>query len=219
MHSEAKERLINQFRAYLEAADGLATVEDQERSIDLFTLFGELSALKIEVKLESRQVRAAIEEFRKVFDTLHQDHARLSEELLRRREAEQAIREAAQRELLLGCLDLSDRLVASLESAHHHRTSLWLGLSRRDQRFFQAQSEGLAMTLRRLDDLLNRHGVRQLSTVGSLYDPHTMHAVEIQSREDQPEGTVLAELRKGFLHGRTLLRPAEVVVNKREKTS
>ena len=74
MHSEAKERLIGQFRAYLEAADGLATVEDQERSIDLFTLFGELSALKIEVKLESRQVRAAIEEFRKVFDTLHQDH-------------------------------------------------------------------------------------------------------------------------------------------------
>jgi molecular chaperone GrpE len=117
MNYATKEHLIAQFRAYLDVVEGVhpLTIEEPGREIDLFTLFSELAALKNEVKLESRQVKTALDQFREVFDTLRQDNARLGEELGRRRDTEQEARCAAQRELLLEILDLHDRLRAGLE--------------------------------------------------------------------------------------------------------
>ena len=48
----------------------------------------ELAALKNEVKLESRQVKTALEQFRELFDTLQRANTRLGEELNQQRERE-----------------------------------------------------------------------------------------------------------------------------------
>jgi molecular chaperone GrpE len=75
-------------------------------------------------------------------------------------------------------------------------------------------AEGLAMNLRRLDEILARRGVEPLPALGRAFDPHRMHAAELASDPQRRVGEVLAELRPGFLLDGELLRSAEVVVNR-----
>ncbi|MBK1722194.1 nucleotide exchange factor GrpE [Thiocystis violacea] len=222
MDEAVKAQLTADFRAYLDRA---AEWEDSDESQsepnaaagpDLFTLLAELAALKSEVKLESRQVKSALDQFRDLFDSLREREARLEEERDRRREAERAADKRAQKDLLLELLDLRDRLEAGHEQALRFRPG-WLG-RRRAKRFVSSMAEGLAMNLRRLEESLTRRGVRPLTVVGRPFDPRTMHAAELAQNPKLPEGHVVAELRKGFLHEDALLRAAEVVVNRPSTT-
>jgi len=72
MDTETKEQLLDRFRAYLDKLPEATPVESAEtdRRTDLYSLFAELAALKNEVRLESRQVKTALDEFRAVFETL-----------------------------------------------------------------------------------------------------------------------------------------------------
>lgn len=217
MNNENKEQLIAQFRAYLEFADAVAPGADETeaRSIDLYTLFCELAALKNEVKLESRQVKQALEQFSEVFSTLQDNNTRLSTELGRSQTDNEELRKAAQRELLIDILDLRDRLAAGLESARKRRPGLLARLGQGDGRV-HALLEGTEITLNRLDSLLQRHDVTPIAAVGKPFDANTMRAVEVDRRHDQSDGAVIAELRKGFLRDDIVLRLAEVVVNRRD---
>jgi molecular chaperone GrpE len=103
-------------------------------------------------------------------------------------------------------------LQAGREQAERFRPG-WLG-ARSARAFVASMAEGLTMNLRRLDETLARRGVRPLPALGQPFDPHTMHAAELASDPQAPEGRVLRELRKGFLHDGGLLRSAEVVVNR-----
>jgi molecular chaperone GrpE len=187
-------------------------VAEGERAPDLFTLLAEVAALKNEVKLEARQVKSALDEFRSLFDALREANARLAEEQERRREQEQMAGQQAQTALLLALLDLRDRLQAGHEQALRFRPG-WL-TGRSAASFVASMAEGMAMNLRRLDEILARREVRPLAVVGQSFDPRTMHAAELARDPDQPDGQVVSELRKGFTHGDRLLRAAEVVVNR-----
>ncbi|MGA7982864.1 MAG: nucleotide exchange factor GrpE [Chromatiaceae bacterium] len=214
MEETVKDTLIARFRAYLDTADALGETDDvdDEPTPDLFTLLAEVSALKSEAKLESRQVKSALDEFRSLFDALHEANARLSDEQERRREHDQTARRQDQKDLLLELLDLRDRLQAGHDQAVRFRPG-WL-TGRSGAGFVTSMAEGMAMNLRRLDEILGRRGVRPLPAAGQDFDPQTMHAVEVASDSGQPAGRVVRELRKGFMHGDRLLRAAEVVVNR-----
>ncbi len=54
MDQSTKEKLIEQFREYLETEQ---INEEKSQQTDLFSLFTELAALRNEIKLESRQVK------------------------------------------------------------------------------------------------------------------------------------------------------------------
>jgi molecular chaperone GrpE len=217
MDSAIKQRLIERFGAYLDAADE-APADTPAEAPDLFTLLAEVAALKSEVKLESRQVKAALDQFRELFDDLRQANARLDEELGRRRERDQHSRHLEERGLLLELLDLRDRLQAGCEQARRYSPG-WLARRGGAAGFVGAMAEGLEMNLDRLDGILARRGVRPLEILNQAFDPQTMHAAEIVRRADRPTGTVLGEIRRGFLHQGRVLRPAEVIVNKKDSES
>lgn len=214
MDEAVKEALVARFQAYLDSpeADVRHEAAEAEGRPDLFTLLAEVAALKNEVKLESRQVKSALDEFRSLFDALREANTRLAEEQERRREQEQAAGREGQKDLILALLDLRDRLQAGHEQALRFRPG-WL-TGRSAASFVASMAEGMAMNLRRLDELLARREVRPLSVVGQGFDPRTMHAAELVRDPDQPDGRVVGELRKGFMHGDRLLRAAEVVVNR-----
>lgn len=178
---------------------------------DLFTLLAELAALKNEVKLESRQVKSALDDFRALFDTLREANACLSDEQERRREQDRKADQQGQKDLLLELLELRDRLQAGLDQARRFRPG-WL--AGRAVGFVASMAEGMSMNLRRFDETLARRGVRELPALGQTFDPHTMHAAELARNPYRPAGVVVGELRKGFLYQDRLLRPAEVVVNR-----
>jgi molecular chaperone GrpE len=73
------------------------------------------------------------------------------------------------------------------------------------------------MILGRVLDLLNQCGVSAMDTDGRQFDPNCMKAVGFQADPKQEHGVVLQENRKGFRQGERILRPTEVIVNKKEE--
>jgi molecular chaperone GrpE len=213
MDEHTKEQLLTRFRVYLDAAD-VAPDEagPSGDGPDLFTLLAELAGLKAEIKVESRQVKAALDQFRELFDLLRQAQQRLEEDLDRQQGREDLGRQAAELDLLLEILDLRDRLQAGLDQGKGYRPG-WLARRGGAGAFVAGMSEGLGMNLRRLDEILHRRGVRPIPVMDRPFDPQIMHAGEVAQDPARPGGQVVGELRKGFTHRDRLLRAAEVVVN------
>lgn len=215
MNEGAKEKLLAQFSDYLDQDAEIQLPPDPAESVDQFSLFAELSALKTQSKQQSREVRGAVEEFKAVFQTLQTSHDLLAKELERRKEQEQQQRQAILRPLLEQLLDLYDRLLAGSQSTAR-LPSRWFGRQRRRQ---QALHDGQAMTLARLRDILATCHVTPMQCVGRVLDPHSMHAVEIEHRPNATDGIVVAECRTGFVWEGAVLRPAQVKVNKLSSTN
>ena len=214
MDPAARERLMARFSAYLDAVDEPAP-EPEGDVPDLYTLLAELSALKNEVKLESRQVRAALDQFGALFDTLREANTRLGDELGRQREREALQRREGDHDLLLDLLDLRDRLQAGCNQARRYRPG-WLARRGGAVGFVGGMADGLDMNLRRLDETLARRGVHPLEVLDRAFDPQTMHAADTRHDPERESGVVVGEVRRGFLHQGRLLRAAEVIVNKRD---
>lgn len=215
MDAATREQLLGRFSAYLDDLDDAPAPDEAPAPAapDLFTLLAQLAALKNEVKIESRQVKGALDQFRDAFDLVRQAQARLEDGQAQRVEAQRRAREDQQRDLLLELLELRDRLQAAADQAHRYRPG-WFARRGGAAGFVTAMGTGLGMNLRRLDDLLARRGVQALRVIGQRFDPQTMHAAEVGRDPNQATGLVLAEVRRGFVQGERLLRPAEVVVNR-----
>jgi molecular chaperone GrpE len=216
MDTATKEQLIDRFRAYLDVLPEVAAeAPTEQRQTDLFSLFTELMALKNEVRLESRQLKTALDEFKAVFDTLQTSHGQLSDALDRARTVQQEQRRTLLRPLLLELLELCDRLEAGLQALRGYQPSPLSGLCKREKALIAAVGQGQEISLRRLEQLLNGQNVYALEARGKPLDPHTMRATEVEQRTDLDSGIVTEELRQGFTWEGELLRLAEVKVNKR----
>jgi molecular chaperone GrpE len=75
-----------------------------------------------------------------------------------------------------------------------------------------AYKQGVELIHRRLLDLLSRRGVTPIAAVGQDFDPNLHQAVMTEAAEGRREGEVIAELRRGYMIGERLLRPAMVKV-------
>ena len=78
----------------------------------------------------------------------------------------------------------------------------------------EAYRKGVELIHAKLHDLLRRQGLRPLDAVGADFDPNVHEAVVHETSPDHREGEVIGELRKGYLMGDRLLRPALVKVAK-----
>lgn len=220
LEPEAKERLVEQFRACL---DSDPVENDEGESIDLSTLLAEMAVLKNEVRLQARQFRAALEQTQALSETLGEHNQALARDLERARAQAAEAKAQAERGLLLGLLELRDRLQAGLDAQTAWHPTPLLGLLGKllgdAQRHSRSLREGSALTLQRLDELLASHRVRPIVALGQPLDPQCMQAVGIEWAPQAAEGVVLQELRRGYQQwsqqGTVLLRSAEVIVNKK----
>ncbi len=73
---------------------------------------------------------------------------------------------------------------------------------------------GVELTLKLLQDTLARFSLKELNPKGQMFDPALHEAMSMQETKDQPPGTILNVLLKGFLLHDRLLRPAMVIVAK-----
>ncbi len=74
--------------------------------------------------------------------------------------------------------------------------------------------KGVELIHAKLHDLLRKHRVRPIEAVGAAFDPNVHQAVLQESSPAHRENEVIAELRKGYMMGDRLLRPAMVKVAK-----
>jgi len=75
--------------------------------------------------------------------------------------------------------------------------------------------KGVQLTVRQLEDVLASVGVERVSAMGAPFDPKLHEAVGSEERADQPEDTVVVELRPGYRMHDRVLRPALVKVARR----
>jgi len=211
-----KQALIDRFRGYLDIVeDGEEPPDDPGETADLFSVLVEMAALRSEVRTESRLVKEALEQFRGVFDSLQASQATLQRELDRARTETRDQAQSALRPLLLDVIDLRDRLVAALTLSAAARPRWRDRLWRRDRSGVAAWQEGLRMTLRRLDQVLLDRRVVATQLAGLPFDPRLARAIGTAADSSvAAEGTVIKEVRAGFLWDDQVLRTAEVIVNK-----
>lgn len=209
-----KSELLDDFRSYLEQSK-LEQASASEH-VDLATLLGEMAGLKTEVKAESRQFKSTLETLSSALATAQEDNKALSAELARHDERLERQQRETARAMLLEIIDIYDRLSSGLEVLENYRPvkSLFKRSRDKDIRFIESFREGQLMTVRRFEQLLQRHQVRAIDCAGKLLDPATMSAVQTGHDPKHENGIVLEELRKGFLFRDQVLRLAEVKVNK-----
>ena len=74
--------------------------------------------------------------------------------------------------------------------------------------------KGVELIHGKLQDLLRKHGVREIEALGADFDPHLHQAVVHEVSPEHREGEVIDEFRRGYTIGDRLLRPAMVKVAK-----
>lgn len=214
-----KTRLIEQFRRYLDGVQEIPSPElvaggAAEEGSDLYTVFVEMAALRNEMRAESRLVKEAFDQFREVFQTLQSGQSALEQELQRARDREREQEKALLRPLLLDLLDLRDRLKAGLQPASPSPVPWYGRWGRPAPQPEPWRQEGLRMTLRRLDQLLHGRRVTPIEMLGRRFDPRLGRVIGTRDEAGVEAGVVVEEVRAGFLWGDTVLRSAEVIVNK-----
>ena len=223
MDETIREKLLSRFVAYLDGLDHdefgavPATAEEAREEADLFSVFVELAGLRNEVRTQSRLVKEALDQFRGVFDTLQASHATLEQELKRARAEAHDRERTLLKPLLLDIIDVRDRLSAGLKPAMAASPRWYERFRPKTKREAEeAWREGMRMTLRRIDKLLADRRIVATETVGRPFDPRLAAAVATIEDPAAADGIVVEEVRPGFLWQGELLRPAEVIVAKRD---
>jgi molecular chaperone GrpE len=75
---------------------------------------------------------------------------------------------------------------------------------------------GFELIYKQLLDTLSRFGLKPIEARGQPFDPNFHQAVSTKSADEVEENVVLEEMRKGYLLNGRLLRPAMVIVSKKE---
>jgi molecular chaperone GrpE len=183
------------------AAD-MAEMDSPEPSLD-----GEAEV--VESTGESEELRRQLEEKDTEIQKLRESEQQANDQLLRaladienvRRRSRQEREEVAQfgiQELLrdlLPVLDNFERAVAT------------------DNATVESMREGVDLILRQMQDVLKKHGVEPVPSVGQPFDTQQHEAImRSDPTEEFPAGTVMDEMRKGYLLRGRLLRPSLVKV-------
>jgi molecular chaperone GrpE len=74
-------------------------------------------------------------------------------------------------------------------------------------------SAGLDMVQKQLLETLAKHGIEPIAALGLPFDPNLHDAILQQPTVEYPEGTIVAELGKGYKIGDRVLRPTKVAVS------
>jgi molecular chaperone GrpE len=135
--------------------------------------------------------------------------ARYHEELLRARAEVENVRRRAQEDVAKARKFGTESFAESLIPV---RDSLEAALAQPDQTA-EAWKEGVEATLRQLNGAFERNQMREVAPVpGDKFDPHFHQAISSVPSE-QPSGTVVQVLQKGYTIAERVLRPALVMVS------
>lgn len=74
--------------------------------------------------------------------------------------------------------------------------------------------EGLEITRKGMLAMLEKFGLKPISSIGEAFDPNYHEAVAMEATGDMPVNVVLKEFQKGYVYKDRLLRAAKVIVSR-----
>lgn len=101
---------------------------------------------------------------------------------------------------ILPVCDACDRALSSFDQSQDNAGNL------------RQYREGVELLYRQVLDVLGRMGAEPMDTQGKPFDPHLHEALSRLETSEYEEGTIVQELRRGYMFGDRLLRPAQVIV-------
>ena len=75
--------------------------------------------------------------------------------------------------------------------------------------------DGLSLIKKQLEDVLKKQGAQEIEAIGKPYDPN-FHEAMMRRESDQPEDTIIEEMRKGYVLKGRVIRPSMVVVSQKK---
>jgi molecular chaperone GrpE len=134
------------------------------------------------------------------FDQLQRSRAEFINYQKRAREQADRDRQYATASLAADLLPVLDNFERAIEAARKGESSSLV--------------DGIEMVYKQLLSALAKHGVEPIEAHGQPFDPNLHEALMHQPHPDHPEGTVVAELSKGYRLRDRVIRPSRVAVSK-----
>jgi molecular chaperone GrpE len=101
--------------------------------------------------------------------------------------------------------ELISRLLPGLDALHN-------AIGHKPDGVDENWAKGIELSVRKLEEALGTHGLEAIESVGSHFDPKLHEAIGHEETSDQPEDTVVSELRRGYRIRDRVVRPALVRV-------
>ena len=157
--------------------------ENNQNLLPPADLAGEIERLREVLMIERDRNLRTLADFKNYRRRVERDGSKLAEE--------------GKRSVIVPLLDIVDDIEKAMQ---------WTGDTE------QHVAEGLRIIHKKLLALLETNGVLPFESAGTLFN-HDLHdAVAMAKHEDHEPGTVVDELRRGYLWHDELLRPAQVRV-------
>lgn len=220
-----RELAAKKFREYLDGLDekkyldegAKAAAEIGKESVDLYALFAEMTALKTEVVLHSRNSQTLVAETREETKKFNQElgsHGTALDEIssfIKSRMPSE--RREARRDALLEITALRESIFNALESGRSVRNSCRSWFKKQhtaNDAFVEIMERLLAIS----DEALKRLNLTPVAKAGQPFDARIMRAVAVTGNGEMSENSVSAVVRQGYMHESTLLNIADVEVKK-----
>ncbi|KUK32197.1 MAG: Protein GrpE [Thermoanaerobacterales bacterium 50_218] len=172
-------------------------VEETAEDIEEEVFIPEEDKVRLELERQLKEKEAELEEVNKRYLRLAADFENFRR---RMRQEMEEIRRFAARDLLQELLPVLDNFERALASARAV--------------FPENVVTGIDMIYRQFLNVLGQNGLEPIEAVGKQFDPVYHEAFEQVDTDQWPDGSVIEEVRKGYLlHGK-VLRPALVKVAK-----
>ncbi|MCD6384901.1 nucleotide exchange factor GrpE [Candidatus Sumerlaeota bacterium] len=106
--------------------------------------------------------------------------------------------------LMSHLLNVLDNFERGLKSAHN--------LDEAGKNFF----DGISMSYNELLRVLSENGLQKIDAEGKTFDPYYHEAVGTEHHKELPENQIVSVIRDGYIFKGKVIRPAMVVVNKKD---
>lgn len=230
---EAIERRLDALSRQLQSVGATADPDDTVAQETLAALEQQVSRAGHEQVKVNALVKTQVEELTTTLEVLRTECMRRDMELALLREQNQAAQEKARLEVVEALLPALDGIDEALQAGPQltvqppSATPPMTPFERMRAHTTALQQSGaippetlsawrmrLEQVRQRLLDVLANVGVQPMNAQGQPFDPQLHLALEfVPPSEPYPAGTVVSELRRGYLVGNRVLRPAEVVLS------
>lgn len=117
----------------------------------------------------------------------------------RQRDETSRLVSSAKEEIIASWLQILDNFRRAVQSAE-------------DQHDYDSLVEGVSLTTKQMDELIEKQGVEPIESVGQEFNPELHEAMMRSETDDYPENTVIEEFEKGYTINGKVIRPARVRV-------
>lgn len=145
----------------------------------------------------ARPVEQEEESLRDQFIRLQADFANFRNRTQRER---LELYQRANEDLLLEILPVLDHYEMGLDTARQHNAD-------------KAVVDGFQLVYDQFQNVLNKFNLKPIDAVGELFDPHKHEALTHMPSEEYEAEVCSNQVRRGYMFGDKLLRPAQVVVS------